>query len=343
MAINTTININAGVTDAEQQTGKFGAVSISGKKQEEKKENSQSMMLNGQFDPIEQKKALAKKQAYKIVRDALARELKMDSNMDEVREHSKRLEEELAQAQDKISEIDAEKEKWREECGVEKDSEEQKDLELLEKREAYERGDLSKALSEDEMKRLAEIDESGCTDYQKRALALERSKAPYEDTLHKAQAGIISDNAVLRGTRLERLKKDYIRKAQNQAEDVLEAASKEVIGMLVGEAKDHMDEKSEELQEKAEERKEEKEAWQEKIDAAKERKEEMEALANPEKGSSEQTAATQVAHQSGDEMTEAMAQLDDQRSDYQREIEEMMRKMKLVTDDIKGVKVDEIL
>ena len=301
MAINTTININAGVTDKEQQTGKFGAVSISGRKQAEKKEDSRSMMLNGQFDPIEQKKELAKKQAYKIVRDALARELKMDGNMDEVRAHSGELEKDLAQAQDKIGEIDAEKEKWREECGVEADSEERKDLELLEKREAY------------------------------------------EDIVNKAQAGIISDNAVIRGTRLERLKKDYIRKARNQAEDVLEAASKEVIGMLVGEAKDHMDKKSEELQEKAEERKEEKEDRQEKIDAAKERKEEMEALTDSEKTSSERTAATQAAPPTGDEMTEAMAQLDGQRSDYQREIEEMMRKMKLVTEDIKGVRVDEIL
>lgn len=340
MTINANINVNAGALDKEQQTGKFGAVSISGKKQEGKKENNPGLMLNGQFDPIEQKKELAKKQAYKIVRDALARELKMDSNMDEVRANSESLQRDMEQAQNKISEINAEKEKWREECGVEPDSEEQKDLELLEKREAYARGDLSKALNEEEMKRLAEIDERGYTDYQKRALSLEKKKAPYEDTVNKAQAGIIADNAVIRGTRLERLKKDYIRKAQNEAEDVLTAAGREVMGMLVGEAKDYMDEKSKELQEKAEERAEKKEEQQEQLDAARERREEMEALADPEKAQ-EYSSDAQPEPVSKDPMTEVMTELDSQKEDYQREIEEMMRKMKLITEDIKGIKVDE--
>ena len=85
--------------------------------------------------------------------------------------------------------------------------------------------------------------------------------------------------------------------------------------MLVDEAKEHMDEKSEELQEKAEERAEEKEQQQEKIDAAKEEK----------------------------AQTETMVRLDSQKADYQQEIEEMMRKMNLMAEDIKGIKVDETI
>lgn len=341
MAVNVNMMINAGVRDKEQQTGKFGAVSVSGKKQEVRKEDNRSLMLSGQFDPIEQKKTLAKKQAYKIVKDALARELKMDGKMDEVRTHTEELNADLEQAQNKIGEINAEKEKWREECGIAADSEEQKDLELLEKREAYAGGDLSQTFSEEEMERLAEIDKRGYTEYEQRALSLERSKAPYQDTVRKAESGIISDNAVIRGTRLERLKKDPIRKAQNEAEDVLTAASREVMGMLVNEAKEHMDEKSEELQEKAEERAEEKEAQEEKLEAAKEKKEELEALADPKK---ETGNASEVQTQaiSKDPVTEAMVQLDTQKEDYQREIEEMMRKMNLITEDIKGIKVDEV-
>lgn len=341
MAVNVNMMIHAGMRDKEQQTGKFGAVSVSGKKQEVGKEENRSLMLSGQFDPIEQKKTLAKKQAYQIVKDALANELKMDANMDEVRAHTERLSADLEQAQNKISEINAEKEQWREECGVSADSEEQKDLELLEKREAYAGGDLSKALSEEEMERLAEIDKRGYTEYEQRALSLERSKAPYQNTVRKAESGIASDNAVIRGTRLERLKKDRIRKAQNEAEDVLAAASREVMGMLVDEAKEYMDEKSEELQEKAEERAEEKEAEEEKLKAAKEKKEELEALADPKK---ETGNASEVQTQaiSKDPVTEAMVQLDTQKEDYQQEIEEMMRKMNLIAEDIKGIKVDEI-
>ena len=343
MTINSNISIQAGVLDKEQQqAGKFGVVSVSGRKREEKEEKNPGLALNGQIDPIEQKKALAKKQAYKIIKDALANELKRDADVQEVKDHAEQLRNDMSEAQDEIARIDGEKEKWREECGVAEDSGEQKDLELLEKREAYERGDLSKELTEEEKERLAELDKRGYTDYQKKALEMEKKKAPYTDTVRKAEAGIMADNAVVRATRLERLKKDFIRKAQKEENEVLAAASKEIIGMLVDEAKDHMDEKSEELQEKAEEKKEEKEAEQEKIDAAKERKEEMEALADPENASPEQTAATQVAPPSGDGMTEAMVQLDGQREDYQKEIEEMMRKMNLVAEDIKGIKVDEV-
>ena len=337
MAINANININAGMLKRDEQTGMFGTVSFSGKKREEKNEQNPAAILSGQFDPIALKKSLAKKQAYGIVRKALANELKMDRDVDEVRANRKQLEAELEQAQNKISEINAEKDKWREECGVDPDSEEQKDLELLEKREAYTRGDMSKALSKEEMERLAEIDTKGYTDYQKKALTLEKSKAPYEAAVSKAESGIISDNAAIRGTRLERLKKDYIRKAQNERDDALEAASREVLGMLVDEAKENLDKKSEELQEKAEERAEKKEEQEEKLEAAKEKRAEMEAMANPEK----YHVDTQPEPISKDDMTEAMVQMDSQKADYQREIEEMIRKMKLMSEDIKGVKVDE--
>lgn len=321
MKINQDVSVNAGKLKEDQQTGKFGTVSISGKKQETEKADGQSFMLNGQFDPIEQRKALAKKQAYKIVKDALANELKMDADVQEYKDHAMRLQADMDKAQEEIRKINDRKEALRVDSGVEADSEEQKDLELLEKREAYERGDLSKALTEEESERLKALDERGYTEYQKQALEMEKHKAPYESTVNKAQNGIIADNAVIRGTRLVRLKKDRIRKAQNEKDDMLAAANREVMGMLVDEAKNHMDEKSEEIKEKAEEKKAEKEEQQEKLDAAKEKREEMEAPEPPE--------------------TEMMVKLDTQKEDYQREIEEMMRKMKLMTEDIKGIKVDE--
>lgn len=341
MTINKTVNIRAGMLDKEQQTGKFGVVSVPGGTREEKKENGSSMLLNGQFDPVEQKKALAKKQAYKIVKDALANELKMDSNVQEVKDHARQLQAEMENAQEEIGKIDEKKEALRIDSGVEADSEEQKDLELLEKRAAYERGDLSKALTKEESKRAAELDARGYTEYQKQALAMEKHKAPYENTIDRARAGIISDNAVIRGTRLERLKKDFIRKAQNEKDDMLAAASEEIVGMLVAEAKDHMDEKSKELQEKAEEKTEKEEAEQEKLDAIREKKEQLEEMADPEKNADHASEA-QTEPTGRDQVTEAMVQLEGEKADYQQEIEDMVRKMGLVAEDIKGIKVDEI-
>lgn len=341
MTINLNVRMQEKTADKELQTGMFGAVSISGKKQEKKSTDAGALMLNGQFDPIKQKKELAKKQAYKIVKDALANELKMDANVQEYRDHAVKLQTEMDEAQEEIRKINDRKEALRADSGVEADSEEQKDLELLEKRAAYERGDFSKALTEEESERVKALDERGYTEYQKQALEMENHKAPYEDTVNRAQNGIIADNAVIRGTRLERLKKDQIRKAQNEKDDMLAAASKEIIGMLAEEAKDHMDEKSEEIKEKAEEKKEEKEKQQEKLDAAKEKREEMEAQADVENESKENVPGAQSVSVEGDSVTEAMVQLDTQKGDFQREIEEMMRKMNLMAEDIKGIKVDE--
>lgn len=342
MKINKDVSINVGMLKENEQTGKFGAVNISGKKQEGENKDGPSFLLNGRFDPIEQKKALAKKQAYKIVKDALANELKMDANVQEVKDHAAGLQADMDRAQAEIGKINDRKEALRIDSGVEADSEEQKDMELLEKREAYERGDLSKALTEEEKKRVKALDERGYTEYQKQALEMEKRKAPYESTVNKAQNGIIADNAVIRGTRLERLKKDHILKAQNEKDDMLAAAGREVMGMLVDEAKEHMDEKSEEIKEKAEEKRAEKEAQQEKIGAAKERREEMEALADPGSGANGHTADMRPLSAPKDPATETMVQLDTKREDYQREIEEIMRKMNLMAEDIKGIKVDEI-
>lgn len=277
MAINVNVKMNGRSTEPEFQTGKFGSVSVSGRKQDKENKGGGSLMLNGQFDPIEQRKAFAKKQAYKIVKDALANELKMDADVQEYKDHAERLQADMDRAQEEIGKLNARQEELREN-GVAEDDEEM--------------------------------------------LALERHKEPYEDIIYRAESGIISDNAVVRGARLERLKKDHIRRAQSERDDMLAETGREVMGMLVDEAKDHMDEKSEEIKEKAEEKKEEREKQQEKLDAAKE-----------ESATQEPAIEKPVA--------EAMVQLDTQKEDYQREIEEMMRKMKLMTEDIKGIKVDE--
>lgn len=299
MAINVNMRMNEKTADMELQTGRFGTVSISGRKQDKENAKAGSLMLNGQFDPIKQKKAFAKKQAYKIVKDALASELKMDANVQEYKDHAEKLQADMDRAQEEIRKIDDRKESLRIENSVEEDSAEQRDLELLEKRAAY------------------------------------------EDAVNRAQNGIIADNAVIRGTRLERLKKDYIRKAQNEKDDMLAAAGREIMGMLVEEAKDHVDEKSGEIEEKAEEKRAEKEEQQQKLDAAKEKREEMESLADAGNTSKENTTAAKPVSALKDPLTETVVQLDTQREDYQREIEEMMRRMNLMTEDIKGIKVDE--
>ena len=111
-------------------------------------------------------------------------------------------------------------------------------------------------------------------------------------------------------------------KARKEAEAILDAASKEIIGMIMEEAKDTIDEESKENQEKAEkleEIQEEKEAF---IEEQKEKREETEEL---------------LENMPMEEMLD-MGQLKDE---IKQEIKNIVSEMKLVAEDIKGALVDE--
>ena len=140
--------------------------------------------------------------------------------------------------------------------------------------------------------------------------------------IDKNKEEMLVENAIIRGVKLERLKSAPMVKAQNEADAILDAASKEVIGMIMEEAKDTMDEKSKEEQEKAEkleERREEQEAF---IEKQKEKRKETEELL-------ENMPMEELVH---------MGQLKDE---IKQEIKNIVSEMKLVAEDIKGALVDE--
>lgn len=121
-------------------------------------------------------------------------------------------------------------------------------------------------------------------------------------------------NMAIRDTKLERLKKDPMVKASKEADAIMEAAGDEVLGMLIAEAKDHIDEEQEKREEQAEKIEEKKEAEEELIEKKDEREEELK------------------------ELTESIQ--DPKTDGVQKEIEEMMEQLKLIEEDLKGAKVD---
>lgn len=300
-------------------------------------------ILTGTFDPMEQKRAIARKRASKIIDDAFAGEKKIDEDVKNRMDLIKHYESMMGEANRKLAEIDEGKETLRQEYGVDPDSQEQKDLEILEQ---YHR-DASWMSSED-LNRALELDKQGYgegyTEYQQRALALDRGRDVHLDLLKEAQKGLIEENAALRGISQERLKHHTMVDAVGQSEEILENAGKEIMGMLVDEAVDHIDEKSEEEIEKAEEKKEDKKEEQEKLEEARERREEMEALADPEKAEKEHKRTEDESDSMyGDVLTEALLKMDGVKNDVQKEVADMVSKMKLAAEDLKGLKVDELL
>lgn len=108
-------------------------------------------------------------------------------------------------------------------------------------------------------------------------------------------------------------------KAQDAAEDVLEAASDEILGMLMEEAKDHIDEEQEKREEQAEKIAEKKEEQEEQLEKSKEQNDELE------------------------EVTEAIREASEDGADVQKELDDILNKLKLLKEDLKGAKVDQML
>jgi hypothetical protein len=181
-----------------------------------------------------------------------------------------------------------------------------------------------------------------------RSLMLEANKQL--DTAQKcmddADAGLVAARQSLTDAAQEKNKNHAMVDAQNEAEAIMDAAEKSVVGMVMNDAKDKIDEKAREEQEKAEEKKEEEEK-QEKIEAERaEKKAIQEALAE---GSKEavQEARDQSRQRGNDdlELTDVLGSDPTQRIENAGNInvalDELKNKMALIDADLKGIKIDE--
>lgn len=292
-----------------------------------KKKNVFAGDLNGIQDNILMKKQQAQKQALKVVTDTWSGDKKIDDDVRERRERIRSLREEVGNAQKELNEIVGQREVLRERYGVDADSEEQKDLELLLKsREARRNPQVS--LTKEERERFAEIEGQERTEYQNRVLELDSFGDYHRKIISEAKQQIEIENNIIRETKKERLKKDPMLKAQKQADAIKEAADKEILGMLIDEGKEHVDKEQEEKKEQAAE--------------AKEKKEEQEELLAKRKD--ERKEAEKRAEALAESLPmEELLDLDQTQGEIQKEIQNIVDKMKLIAEDIKGAAVDTTL
>lgn len=283
--------------------------------------------LGGIQDNILLKKQQAQKQAFKVVTDTWSGDKKIDNDLKERRERIKSLRGEVQNAGKELNEIADRQEELRQCYGVDADSAEQKDLELLLKsREAQRNPEVS--LTKEEREHLAAIQGQERTEYQSRALELDASGDYYRNIIAESEKQIKVENSIIRETKLERLKKDPMVAAQKQADAIEEAAGKEILSMLIEEGKEHIDEEQAEKKEQAAEAKEKKEEKEELL--AKRRDERKEA----EKRAEELAESLPV---------EELLDLDKVQGEIQKEIQNIVDKMNLIAEDIKGAAVDTTL
>ena len=302
--------------------------------------------LKQSVDPIMQRKKFAQKKALKLVSDAWDGDKKLDSEQEARRQRIKELQGNNKENIDIIKGYQEYGEQLREQYGVDPDSQEQKDLELMLKGAGAD-------LSEEERKRLEELSGQPLTEYQKRILDMQDSIGIYQKEIDEANKEIKDLSAVIEGVKQERLKDHHMADAQKDADEIMRNAAKEAAFALAMEAKDHIDEEMEEEREKAKEKAEKKEEQDEKLEEKKlEREEKEEALEKQREelrldreAREEQRKEAREQAKEQEELLEQVAPFRsasvDTPSQMKTEIKTMLRKMKLLEEDIKGTQVDD--
>lgn len=228
-------------------------------KNNEKSIDARNLNLNFQMDGVDAKRKNAKKQAMKLISDAWERDEKTARGIKTMQEEKNQKVSEIQELKSRIKDIDENKEQLRQEYGVSEDSEEYKDLKLLEKYQNNKTGASFDDFSDEEIERLKELQNTPLTEYQKKSLELNGVQNAIDVEIQKGENSLIAMNAAISDAKLEQVKSQVMLKSQDAAGQILDAANKDIIGMLVDEAKEHIDNTFEEEEEKAEEIKEKRE------------------------------------------------------------------------------------
>ncbi len=285
---------------------------------------------------IELKRKLAYKRAMKILTDTFASEQKIDNNIEGLKKTIKGIQDSRTQVMEAY--------------GVTEDSKENKELELLRKERQANDPFSGVELTDSEKEQLASIHKNGLTGYQKDMLELDdredfyRQRATQKASAANAISGAISD------IELERLKTHPVADATKEADAIMEAANKELIGGLWAEAKDHIAEKMEEAMEKAEKEAEEKEEEEKKAAERKKEKLELEKRIAETKQAASNIADTEPETPAGADTTVSVSETQDiiekssdsntQASKAEKEIQKLVEELNLIMEDLKGTKVD---
>lgn len=278
---------------------------------------------------IKQKREQAQNQAVKLITEAFVRDTKYAENVDKLKQlHSDKVSETI-ENQNKINELENNKEELRKKYGVDKDSQEQKDLELLQKYQNAVAGYKKETFSEEEIDRLKELQNIPTTEYQKRVLEMNAAQGVAGKLIEDAeyQTRLISQS--ITDANIEQLKSQDMLKSKDAADDILDAVEQEIAGMVTEAAKENIDKTAEEEQEKAEKVAEEKEERDEQIQEQKEeRKEQEELLSEIADGNK---LEQQINNSDSGVDSVKIAQL---------HIKNIIQDNNLIDEDLKGIEID---
>ncbi len=275
------------------------------------------------LDPVfAQKKAFAQKQAMKLIRDAWDGSEKLTDSMAEMQDTQAQKIAELNEMNAENKNIAEKKAALQEEYGVAADSEEQKDLELLQKYQDNIRGASFDEFSDEEIARLKELQNIPRTEYQKRVLALNDEKGRNSLKAERLQNEIAGLTRSIAETQKDQVISRDMIKATDSAGKIMDSAQEEIVGLIIKESMDKIDEDLEEVKEQKEER-------QERIDEAKENREEQEEILDAAAKADKIDQDVKIDTDDKTNINEA-----------QKEIQKILEEYNLINEDLKGINID---
>lgn len=280
-------------------------------------------------EQIEKKRKLAQKQAMKLVKDAFSGDQATKQNIEDLKAQKAETVAEYQEKMQQIGNISEEKDKLRETYGIAQDSQEQRDLELLEKYQNNKLGIFSDDFSKEEIDRLKELANEPRTEYQKQVLALNGKKAALQSDADLMQQQIMVLTQNQSDAKVDQLKSQDMLKAGDAAEEIQKAASDEIVGMVIADAKEKLDKELEEKKEEAEKKAEEKEEQDERIEKAKEERKEDREMIEGDLDAEKLQADASLQKQSVTQFEETT-----------QRINQIMKKNHLINEDLKGIEID---
>lgn len=267
--------------------------------------NIYSGNMNLYQDDITMKKVMAHKKALKTVLDTYIKDSKIDDNVETRRQRISELQEEYKEYSGEIKKIEDEKQQLREKYGITDEYDNQENVANTEQYSEY---------------------QTLISEYDKRVKELHK-KIKDTDFLIRAESSVINEIGK------ERLKSDPMVDARGKALDILEEASKEIIGMLIDDTKDQIDEDMKEKEEKIEEDAKKKEEEKRRLEELKEEAEEKKD--KKDKPSSSNMVDFQLLNQ--------ITKADSAQNKLQSEIKSMLDTQVVLEEDLKGIELDEQL
>ncbi len=278
----------------------------------------------GNLDPVASRRA-AQKKAMGIIKNAWAGDQRISDDLAGRKERVRKCVENLGEAAGEVKRVREGRLALKEQYNIADDSQEEKDLRLLEKKadkDAKRPG--RRFLTEEEEKRIKEIMEAGGpTEYQQKSLEMREEGLAAEDIITENTKAILSEGYYIRTIKGQMLKSQAMLKASDGAQEILKAASREIIKMLEDEVRDNVDKEAEIEKEEAERRAEEEKDEEEKIIEQQEEKVEKEDFAEqiPDSGKIIQEAETELAK-------------------VQQTVEKVLAEMKAREEAMKGIIID---